>query len=247
MFEQSVDVTSKNGIIPSFFVAPDDQQEWPAIVFYMDAPGIREELRNMARRIAKQGYACILPDLYHRYGTLRFDTAHRTDAMTGVILQAYHGLTDGDINDVTAAMIGYLEGHRAVLPGAFGSVGFCMSGRFITTTARKFPDRFACAASLYGTRLVTDDEDSPHLHLSGITAELYYGFGALDQYTPADYIQTFRTALDDANLRYEMDVFEGVDHGYSFVERAPYDPAAAELSWDKVFALFERNLAGSEE
>lgn len=242
MLEKFVDVTSKNGIIPSFFVAPDDEHEWPAIIFYMDAPGIREELRNMARRIAKQGFACILPDLYHRYGTLRFDTAHRTDAMTGVILQAYRGLTDADINDVTAAMIGYLDAQPQIQPGPFGSIGFCMSGRFVTTTARRFPERFACAASLYGTRLVTDEPDSPHLHLRGITAELYYGFGAIDGYTPPDYINTFRAALDDADLNYEMDVFDGVDHGYSFVERAPYDPAAAELSWDKVFALFERKL-----
>ena len=246
MLEKFVDVTSKNGPIPTFFVAPDDQHEWPAIIFYMDAPGIREELRNMARRIAKHGYACILPDLYHRYGNLRFKTHQRPEATTAVYLAAYHGLTDEDINDDTAAIIGYLEAQPQIQQGAIGSVGFCMSGRFITTTAKKFPDRFACAASFYGTRLVTDDADSPHLHLNGITAELYYGFGALDTYTPADYIQTFRESLDAAGLRYEMDVFDGVEHGYALVERAPYDPAAAELSWDKVFALFERNLVVSE-
>ena len=61
-------------------------------------------------------------------------------------------------------------------------------------------------------------------------------------YKRQDYIQTFRESLDAAGLRYEMDVFDGVEHGYAFVERAPYDPAAAELSWEKVFALFERNL-----
>jgi len=167
MLEKFVDVTSKNGPIPCFFVAPDDQHEWPAIVFYMDAPGIREELRNMARRIAKHGYACILPDLYHRYGELRFKTHQRPEATTAIYLAAYHGLTDDDINDDTAAIIGYLEAQPQIQQGAIGSVGFCMSGRF---------------------------------------------------------------------ARYEMDVFDGVDHGYAFVERAPYDAAAAELSWDKVFA-----------
>ncbi len=246
MLEKFVDVTSKNGPIPCYFVAPDDQHEWPAIIFYMDAPGIREELYNMARRVAKHGYACILPDLYHRYGQLRFKTYQRPESATAVYLAAYHGLTDEDINDDTAAVIGYLDSQPQIQPGAIGSVGFCMSGRFITTTAKKFPDRFACAASFYGTRLVTEDDNSPHLHLKGITAELYYGFGTLDKYTPPEYIQTFREALDDADLRYEMDVFDGVDHGYAFVERAPYDPAAAELSWDKVFALFERNLVEAD-
>jgi carboxymethylenebutenolidase len=79
MNERFVDVTTKHGKIPSFFVAPEGPGQWPAIILYMDAPGIREELRNMARRIAKQGYACILPDLYHRYGQLRFDLPRRSE------------------------------------------------------------------------------------------------------------------------------------------------------------------------
>ena len=101
----------------------------------------------------------------------------------------------------------------------------------------------ACAASLYGTRLVTDEEDSPHTRLSGITAEMYYGFGTIDHTTPPEYIATFRGALDEARVNYTMDVFEGVDHGYAFVERPVYDPHAAEASREKVFELFGRNLA----
>ena len=49
----------------------------------MDAPGIREELRNMARRIARHGYFCLLPDMYYRLGHLRFDVHRRDDAMAG--------------------------------------------------------------------------------------------------------------------------------------------------------------------
>ncbi len=242
MHESIVNVTSAHGVIPSFYVVPDLNEKRPAIILYMDAPGIREELHNMARRIAVQGYACIVPDLYHRYGNLRFDVTRRNEGMTSVILSAYRGLTDANINQDTAGIIGYLDGRAEVLSDKIGSVGYCMSGRFITTTAKQFNDRFACAASLYGTRLVTDEEDSPHLHLNGIKAELYYGFGSLDSYTPPQYISTFRGALKAAELDFEMDVFEGADHGYCFLERATYNPVAAETSWKKVFDLFARNL-----
>ena len=245
MHESHVNVTSAHGIIPSFYVVPDLDTQWPAIILYMDAPGIREELYNIARRIAGQGYACIVPDLYHRYGTLRFDLSRRNEGMTSVLLAAYHGLTDADINQDTAGLIGYLDGRSEVRSDQIGSIGFCMSGRFITTVATQFSERFACAASLYGTRLVTEDDDSPHLHLEGIQAELYYGFGNIDPYTPAEYITTFREALDAAEANFEMDVFDGVDHGYCFVERPAYNPAAAESSWKKVFSLFERNLKQS--
>lgn len=242
MHESIVSVTSAHGVIPGFYVVPDLDNKWPAIILYMDAPGIREELHNMARRIAVQGYACIVPDLYHRYGTIRFDVTRRNEGMTSVILAAYRGLTDENINQDTAGVIGFLDGRAEVLSDKIGSVGYCMSGRFITTAAKKFTDRFACAASLYGTRLVTDEPDSPHLHLSGIKAELYYGFGSLDTYTPPDYIATLKSHLDSAGLNYGMDVFEGADHGYCFLERAAYNPEASEASWNKVFDLFARNL-----
>ena len=242
MKERHIEITSQHGVIPSFFVTPEDPGLWPAIILYMDAPGIREELRNIARRIAKQGYACILPDLYHRYGMLRFDLPRRGDGMSAVIRAAYLNLKDDDINQDTAGVIGFLEAQPEVRPGKIGSIGFCMSGRFATVAARDFPDRFACAACLYGTRMVTEEEDSPHHDLSGIKAEMYYGFGDLDQTTPPNYIQTFRESLDRAGVNYSMDIFEGVDHGYSFVERALYNAHAAESSWVKTFDLFKRNL-----
>jgi len=242
MAERFVDVTSKHGAISSFFVCPDGDGPWPAIVLYMDAPGIREELRNMARRIAKQGYACLLPDLYHRYGKLRFDLPKRSDAMSNVIKAAYLSLNDSNIDEDTAGCIGFLDAQPEVRPGKIGSIGYCMSGRFVTTAARSFPDRFACAVSMYGTRLVVDEPDSPHLDLKGIKAEMYYAFGTLDQTTPPDYIDTFTRCLDDFGVNYTMDIFEGADHGFAFVERAPYDPEAAEISWTKTFDLFARTL-----
>jgi len=63
MIERDVTVTSRNGPIPSFAACPDGPGPFPGIILYMDAPGIREELRNLARRIAKHGYFCLLPDM----------------------------------------------------------------------------------------------------------------------------------------------------------------------------------------
>ena len=66
MHEQHVVVTTKHGRMPSFVACPDEEGPFPPIIFYMDAPGMREELRNMARRIARHGYFVILPDMYCR-------------------------------------------------------------------------------------------------------------------------------------------------------------------------------------
>ena len=81
MIENEVIVTTKYGNMPTFAACPDGPGPYPGIIFYMDVPGIREELRNMARRIAKHGYFCLLPDMYYRLGTIRLDIARRDDAM----------------------------------------------------------------------------------------------------------------------------------------------------------------------
>ena len=61
MLEQDVIVTTKYGQMPTFAACPDGPGPYPGVIFYMDAPGIREELRNMARRIARHGYFASCP------------------------------------------------------------------------------------------------------------------------------------------------------------------------------------------
>ena len=72
MIENEVLVTTKYGRQPAFLACPDAPGRFPAIIIYMDAPGMREELRDMGRRIAKGGYCCLVPDLYYRLGSPRF-------------------------------------------------------------------------------------------------------------------------------------------------------------------------------
>ncbi len=242
MIERDVAVTTRHGVMPSFAVCPDGPGAFPGIILYMDAPGIREELRNMARRIARQGYFCLLPDLYYRLGTVRFDLPRRDDGMSAVIRAAMMHLTNALVMDDTAAMLAFLDAQDKARPGPIGCVGHCMSGRFITAAAAKFAHRFAASASLYGVGIVTDKDDSPHLGLGQVTGELYYGFAETDIAAPPEMIAALRVALDKAGTRYGLDIYPGSLHGYCFAERQAYHPIAAEQSWSKVFALWDRAL-----
>ncbi len=242
MIEQEVVVTTKHGGMPSFFVHPEGPTRHPGIIFYMDAPGIREELRNMCRRIAKAGYACLLPDMYYRLGTLRFDIPRRDDAMSAVIRPSMNSLTNAMVTDDTSAMIAFLDAQDAVKPGPVGCVGHCMSGRFITTAAARFPHRMAAAASLYGVGIVTEAEDSPHKLLGQIKGELYYAFAEHDQSVPASVIPALKSALEAAGTKHTLEVYPGTHHGFCFAERTVYDPLAAEATWEKIFALWARHL-----
>ena len=63
MKEFQTDVKTPDGMMDCFVCYPEGQP-LPAVILYMDIPGIREELRDMCRHIAEQGYVAVLPDLY---------------------------------------------------------------------------------------------------------------------------------------------------------------------------------------
>ncbi len=242
MIEQDVIVTTKHGRMPSFLSRPDGSGSHPGIIFYMDAPGIREELRNMCRRIAKHGYACLLPDMYYRLGTVRFDIPRRNDAMSAVIRASMNSLSIEQVNDDTAAMLAFLDAQDGVKSGPVGCVGHCMSGRYITAVAAKFPHRMRAAASLYGVGVVTEEDNSPHKLLKDVQGELYYAFAEHDQSVPANVIPTLKSALQSAGMTHTLEIYPGTHHGFCFAERQTYDPLAAEATWDKIFALWARHL-----
>jgi carboxymethylenebutenolidase len=242
MIEKELALSTKHGLMPTFVAHPGDGGPYPAIIFYMDAPGIREELRVMARRIARQGYYCILPDLYYRLGKLRFDTHRRDAPMSVVIRTVRQSLTNALVMDDTAAIFSFLDGQAEVKTGKAGCVGYCLSGQYVVAAAAHFPDRIASAASLYGMDIVTDKKDSPHLFLDRIKGELYLGFAEVDPVVPDHVLPQLTAALDKAGTKYEMKKFPGTHHGFCFVEREFYDGPAAEEAWAKQFALWRRTL-----
>src|SRR5438034_9061815 len=135
MIENDVEVITKYGRQHAFAVCPESGGPFPAIILYMDAPGFREELRNQARRIAKPGYFCLLPDLYYRLGTIRFDIPRRNEAMSAVVRASMQSLNVTNVMDDTGGMFSWLDAQEKVKPGGAGCVGHCMSGPFALAAA----------------------------------------------------------------------------------------------------------------
>ncbi len=246
MIELNVEIATEDGIMPAFAVHPEHGETFPAIILYMDASGIREELRDLSRRIAAQGYFCLLPDLYYRLGLIRLDPAkrdeNRDEFMRKVVSAVRFSINNGLIMRDTKGMLAYLDKNPRVKAGPKGCIGYCMSGQYIISAAGTFPDHFAACASLYGLLIVTGEAGSPHLLSGRIKGELYLGFAESDHQVPENVIPDLTAALDKYDVAYRVDVYPDTHHGFCFPDRSVYNHDAAEQVWEKVFDMFGRRL-----
>ena len=240
MKEENVDVQTPDGAMDCFFAYPEGDGPHPAVIVYMDVPGIREELRNFARRIAENGYVGVLPDLYYREGRVRFDLSKGQEELKKMFAVGSQ-LSNAMIMRDTEGLLAHFNAHPAISENV-GTIGYCMSGQFVLSAAGTFPDQIKATASLYGTRMVTDKEDSPHKLIPKVTGELYLGFASQDHFVEDFVIPTLTADLDAAGTTYELVIHENTDHGFCFPERPDYVEHAAEQVWETVFALYDRCL-----
>ena len=241
MIEQQLDITTADGAVTTFAVHPERGGPHPVILFYMDAPAIREELRDMARRFASSGYYVVLPNLYYRAGVMELGPLS-DPGMRERMMGLMGDLTIDMVMADTKSLIAWIDTQGAASKGPMGAVGYCMSGQFAINAAARFPDRIKAAASMYGTYLVTDKPDSPHLMARKARAELYFGCAETDRWAPMETVRALEAALKADKVGAEVELYPGVEHGFAFPQRAAYDKPAAERHWERLTALFRRNL-----
>src|SRR5580692_12509532 len=196
MIDQQIDVPTKDGKTTTFITHPERGGPFPVIIFYMDAPAIREELRDMARRLGTSGYYVMLPNMYYRSGAMELGPINPDPESPERkrMFSLMNSLSIPLVMEDTKALLAYAETQKAANTRIIGTVGYCMSGRYAVNAATHFP-AVKAAASMYGTRLATDNPDSPHLAAAKTKAELYFGCAEEDIYAPAEIIEKVKQAM----------------------------------------------------
>jgi carboxymethylenebutenolidase len=242
--ETLVDIATADGPMATYFYEPASEPRG-IIILYMDAGGIRAELRSMAERFSDGRYLVLMPDLYHRMGRLiSFDTklAAKDPAYVEDIVRHIRSVTNAHAIVDTRALLEWVDqdpNHRS-LP--VGGVGYCMGGPFAFAVAGVFPNQFKAAASIYGVGCMTDRDDSPHLTATAVQGELYFAYAELDHHAPVTEVPNLKQMLETVGVKHEVEIYPGVSHGFAFPERPVYDASASERHWEKVLDLFHRNL-----
>jgi carboxymethylenebutenolidase len=244
MIDQQIEIQTRDGQVTTFISHPERDGPHPVIPFYMDAPGIREELRDMARRLATSGYYVVLPNMYYRAKVMELGPipAEEDAPLRKRMFELMFGLNIPLVMRDTQALLDFIATQPAASKGPIGCLGYCMSGQYSINAAAAFPDRVAAAASIYGTHLMTDKADSPHVVARNGYAELYFACAEFDRWAPLEMIEPLRSALKADGVKAEVELYPGVHHGFAFPKRPVYDKDAAERHWERLLALYRRRL-----
>lgn len=239
MIESELDIATADGAMNTFITRPDADGPHPLIIFLMDAPGKREELHDMARRLGTVGYYVMLPNLYYRR-VRAFQVGADTRAeMFGHMNSLSNAMVCADV----LACMEHAAEDPAARGGPVGVVGYCMSGPFAFAAASAFPERVAAAASFHGVRLFTEALDSPHLQADRIRGELYFGCAETDEWAPKEMIDGLAAYLSEVGSNYRVEWYPDTHHGFVFpLREGMYHKASAERHWERLFDLFARNL-----
>jgi carboxymethylenebutenolidase len=252
--ETDVEIKTPDGTCDAAFIHPAGGSH-PGVLIWPDAFGLRPSMREMAKRLAAQGYSVLVPNPFYRMGKAPFwtdastvdfakDRAKITPLMTSVT-------ADGNAEKDAIAYIEFLDAQKQVNKSKkIGTQGYCMGGALVMRTAATVPDRVGAGGSFHGGGLVSDKPNSPHLLAPKIKAKMYFGIAMSDDKQQPDAKDKLKEAFIAANNPAEIEVYGDAYHGWCVSDMpkqadgtSTYNKPDAEKAWAKLTALYKGSLA----
>jgi carboxymethylenebutenolidase len=234
-----VKVPTKDGEMPAYRAMPATGGGFPVILVVHEAFGVHEHIKDLCRRLAKDGYFAIAPELFARQG----DASKYTDIpklLSEVIAKVPDAQVDGDLD----ACVAYAKTTGKAETARLGITGFCWGGRTVLMYAAHNPNVKA-AVSWYGfpARAFREGDKTPLDVASQIKAPVLGLYGGADTGIPKDAIEKMFAALKSAgNTKSEFTIYPDAQHAFNADYRPSYNKQAAQDAWNKMLAWFKLNL-----
>ncbi|TXD53950.1 dienelactone hydrolase family protein [Polaribacter sp. IC063] len=206
------------------FIEKDTKVKLPGILVVHENRGLNPYIEDVARRAALESYITLAPDALSPLG------GYPGNDDDGRAMQKKR-----DQNEMLEDFIAgyqYLKNHKDC-NGKVGVVGFCFGGWISNMMAVKLPDLNA-AVPYYGRQ--PSDEEAVH-----IKSPLLLQYAGLDKKVNAGW-PAFEKVLKANNIAHEAHFYPDVNHGFHNNTTPRYDKAAADLSWNRTIAFFEKHL-----
>ncbi len=240
-----IDVPTPDGVCDCYLTRPAGDGAHPGVLFIMDVIGMRPRIKEMADRIAEQGYVVLAPHIFYRAGRAPlWEVPDLKDQDARNAFFAQLGPLRAPLTPAAMASDGgaWLDKLAVFATPPFGITGYCFGGRFAWTVAAEHADRIAAHGGFHTGQMVSDEPDSPHLLAPKVKAEVYWGHADQDQSMPPEHIRILNEAMDRAGITYTTEVYEGAAHGYTMTDMPAYNEAACERHFEALFGLLGRTL-----
>jgi carboxymethylenebutenolidase len=212
--------------ISGFLAKPVGEGKYPGIVMIHEWWGLNDNIKEMARQMASEGYVVLAADLYK--GQVTTESSQAQVLARGV----YHN--PGEAVKNLQAAVSYLRNNSSSVNGKVGSLGWCFGGDWSLQLALN--EKMDATALYYG-RPVTDPKA-----LSVIKWPVLGIFGSADQSISVKQVNAFKQALDKDGIQNEIYVYNGVGHAFANPSGANYAPAETKDAWQKTLAFFDKHL-----
>ena len=216
----------------TFVVTPEGNGPFPAVIVFQEAFGVNHHIRDVAQRIAAEGYIAIAPELFHRTAEPGLELSY-TDFSK--VMPHFQPLTPEHlINDATATFK-WLQAQDNVIKDKIACIGFCLGGRvsFIANSALPL----AASVSFYGgyTHVIADMAAALH------GPQLFF-WGGKDTHILPEHVDTVINAVKKAGKDYINVVISYADHAFFCDARPSYHPQAAAEAWGMTTAFLKNKL-----
>jgi carboxymethylenebutenolidase len=252
--ETDVEIKSPDGTCDAAFIHPKTGSH-PGVLIWPDAFGLRPAMRNIAKRLAAEGYSVLVPNPFYRVSKAPFTDASSFNFQNPIDMAKLRPLmasvnAPGNAEKDAVAYVAFLDTQKEVNKAKkIGTQGYCMGGALVVRTAAALPDRIGAGASFHGGGLVTDKPDSPHLLAPKIKARMYFGVASNDDTRQPDAKDKLKEAFAAAKVPAEIEVYPGALHGWCVPDMPTqngtpiYNKPDAERAWGKLIALYKAALA----
>jgi len=252
--ETNVEIKTPDGICNAAFIHPKTGDH-PGVLIWPDAFGLRPAMREIARRVAAEGYSVLVPNPFYRVAKAPFSDAsnfsfQNPDDMAKLRPLMASVNAPGNAEKDAVAYVAFLDAQKEVSKAKkIGTQGYCMGGPLVVKTAAVLSNRIGAGASFHGGGLVTDKPDSPHLLAPKIKAHMYFGVASNDDARQPDANDKLKEAFAAAKVPAEIEVYSGALHGWCVPDMPTqngtpiYNKPAAERAWGKLVALYRATLS----
>ncbi len=223
-----VSIPTADGHVPGYRAMPAKPGKHPVVMVVQEIFGVHEHIKDVCRRLAKQGYFAISAELYARQG----DVSKMTDIpeiFSSVVLKVPDAQVCSDLD--AAIAFAKASGHANVERA--GLVGFCWGGRIAWVYAAHNP-KLKAAVAYYGLLegMKSDIRPADPIDLAAqIKVPVLGLYAGIDAYVKAAAVDQMRAGLVSSGSGSQIVVFPNVNHGFNADYRPTYDKTAATYAW----------------